>query len=191
MSGGKAVPVGSDGPPARRHLGAARQDDSRADQGEGALSLPAAAVPGSRRRGNALPEDDDRRPPAPHALRSGLRPAGARPARQGSPDLPDDAPGPGRRLEGQGHHARELLRDLQRPPEPEAARRPAPPGDAVPAAAVQRHRGPADGPGRRHDRRHLLRLPRQRAHQQGHAPGRRHPARRSSGTGSTRRPCAA
>ena len=49
-------------------------------------------------------------------------------------------------------------------------------GDAVPAAAVQRHGRPQDGAARGHAGRGLLRLPRQRPHLGGDAPGRRHPA---------------
>ena len=52
----------------------------------------------------------------------------------------------------------------------------APAGDAVPAAAVQRHRRPQDREARRHAGRGLLRLPRQRPHLGGDPPGRRHPA---------------
>ena len=143
---------------------------------KGLFPYPAASVPGPRRRGNALPQDDDRRPP--RLTRFDLDfdlPEHVLPEKA-PPIYPDDAAGSRRRLQGQGHHARELLRDLQRPPEPEAARRPAPPRHAVPPAAVQRHRGPPDGSRRRDDRGDLLRLPRERAHQQGHAPGRGHPA---------------
>ncbi len=74
------------------------------------------------------------------------------------PDLGDVFQGPTR-------HDRELLRALQGHPQPEATRRPAPAGHAVPAAAVQRHRRPQDRATRRHAGRHLLRLPRQRPHQ--------------------------
>ena len=44
--------------------------------------------------------------------------------------------------QGQARHDRQLLRALQRHPEPEAARGPAAAGDAVPAAAVQPDRRP-------------------------------------------------
>ena len=68
----------------------------------------------------------------------------------------------------------ELLRAVQRHPQPEAARRPAAAGDAVSAAAVQRDRRPPHAAAE--PRRGLLRLPRQRPHERGDAPGRRHPA---------------
>ena len=50
--------------------------------------------------------------------------------------------------QGQAGHDRQLLRAVQRHPEPEAARRPAPAGHAVPAAAVQPDRGPPLASGR-------------------------------------------
>ncbi len=69
----------------------------------------------------------------------------------------------------------ELFKDVA---QPEAARRPAAPRHAVSPGAVQRHRGPSRPhrpPGRR-----VLRLPRQRAHERGHAHRRRHPSERAS-----------
>ena len=89
-------------------------------------------------------------------------------------DLPDHAHRPRRRLAGQARHHRQLLRAVQRHPEPQAARRPAPAADAVPAAAVQPDRGPAHGAAE--PRRRLPRLPLERPHQRVHAPDRRHPA---------------
>ena len=80
-------------------------------------------------------------------------------------DLPDDAPGPRRRLAGRGRHARELLRAVQRRAQPQAARGAAAARDAVPAAAVQRDGGPSLGPAEPGGR--VLRLPRQRAHERG------------------------
>ena len=59
-------------------------------------------------------------------------------------------------------------------------------GDAVPAAAVQRHRRPQDEPARRHEGRRLLRLPRQRPHVGGDPPGRRHPPAGAPPAASTR-----
>ena len=95
------------------------------------------------------------------ALRPRLRPARPLPARVPAADLPDDAPRPRRRLAGQARHDRQLLRAVQRHPEPEAARGPAPARDAVPAAAVQPDRRP---PHRAAEpRRDLLRLPRRTA----------------------------
>ena len=84
----------------------------------------------------------------PHALRSRLRPAGPPPAGVPGADLPDHAARPRRRVAGQAGHDRELLRAVQRHPEPEAARRAAPAGHAVPAAAVQPDRGPPHRAGR-------------------------------------------
>ena len=96
------------------------------------------------------------------------------PARVPGPDLPDHADRPRRRLAGEARHPRQLLRAVQRDPQPEAARRPAPAADAVPAAAVQPGRGPPHGAAE--PRRRLLRLPFERPHQRVHAPDRRHPA---------------
>ena len=108
--------------------------------------LPAAA-PAPRSGRHGLPEAADRRDeeadrPRPHALRPRLRPARSPAARVPGADLPDDAAGPRRRLQGTARHARQLPRALQRHPESQAARGPAAAGDAVPAAAVQRHRRP-------------------------------------------------
>ncbi len=57
------------------------------------------------------------------ALRSRLRPARPLPARVPAADLPHHAARPGRRLAGQAGHDRQLLRAVQRHPEPQAARR--------------------------------------------------------------------
>ena len=116
-------------------------------------------------------EEADR--PRPDALRPRLRPPRAPRRRVPAGDLPDDPAGAGRRLAGQAGHDRQLLRAVQRHPEPQAARRPAAAGHAVPAAAVQRDRGPpqrAAEPGRE-----LLRLPRERPHERRVPPRRRHP----------------
>ena len=91
--------------------------------------------------------------------------------------------------QGQAGHARQLLRAVQRHPEPQAARGPAAAGHAVPAAAVQRHGRPAVAEAQ--PRRGLLRLPRQRPHQRAPRTWSATSARRSSATGSTRRRCAA
>ena len=82
------------------------------------------------------------------ALRPRLRPPRPLPAGVPAADLPDHAAGPRRRLAGQARHHRELLRAVQRHPESEAARGPAPAGHAVPAAAVQPDRGPPLARGR-------------------------------------------
>src|SRR2546428_1509102 len=58
----------------------------------------------------------------PPALRPRLRPARPLPPRAPRPDLPDHAHGPRRRVAGQAGHDRQLLRDLRRNPESEAAR---------------------------------------------------------------------
>ena len=97
----------------------------------------------------------------------------ASPARVSAGHLPDDAARPGRRVAGPGGHAGQLLQAVQRPLESEAIGRAAAAGDALPAAAVQRHRRSAVAEAEH--RRDLLRLPRQRAHQRHDAPGRRHP----------------
>ena len=75
--------------------------------------------------------------------------------------------------QGQLVDAEQLLQAVQRHPEPEAIGRAAAAGDALPAAAVQRHRGPPLD--QAEHGRGLLRLPRQRPHQRRDAPGRRHP----------------
>ena len=90
------------------------------------------------------------------------------------PIYPHHPPRPRRRLQGQAGHHRQLLRVVQRPPQPQADRRTPPAAHAVSAAAVQPDRG---SPHRaRQPRRSLPRLPRQRPHQSRHAPGGRHPA---------------
>ncbi len=130
---------------------------------EGGMLFPKFAHRGDQEAGSARPD----------ALRPRLRPA--RPPAAGVPggDLPDDAARSRRRLARQACHHRQLLRAVQRHPQSQAARRPAPAAHAVPAAAVQPDRGPPHREGE--PRRRLLRLPRQRPHQRRHPPGRRHP----------------
>ena len=109
--------------------------------------LPAAAASQPSRRRHAVPQvrhrgDQEAGSARPDALRSRVRPARPSAARVPGGDLPDDAARSRRRLAGQAGHHRQLLRAVQRHPQSQAARRPAPAGHAVPAAAVQPDRGP-------------------------------------------------
>src|SRR4029079_19680162 len=96
------------------------------------------------------------------------------------PDLGDDVTrGPvprhparsGRRRQGPPRDDRRLRRAVQRHPQPETTGWAAAPGHAISAAAVQRHRGPPHRSARRHARRNLFRLPRQRPRQRRGPPG--------------------
>ena len=69
------------------------------------------------------------------------RPARSLPARVSGPHLPDHPPRSRRRVPGQAGDHRQLLRAVQRAPEPQAARRAPVAGDALPPAAVQPDRG--------------------------------------------------
>ena len=135
-------------------------------------------------------QDQEAGGPRPDPLRPRLRPADALPARVSAADLPDDAARPGRRVaRARWSTLSNYFKTVQRHPEPQAAGGLAAAGDAVPAAAVQRHRRPplAEAePGRG-----LLRLPRQRPHQRAPRTWSATSGRRSSATGSTRRRCAA
>ncbi len=93
-------------------------------------------------------------------------------------DLSHHAARPGRRVAREAGDARQLHRVVQRYPQSQATRRLAVAGHAVPAAAVQRHGRPPDVEGPH--RRGLLRLPRQRPHDRGHAHRRRYPSRLAS-----------
>ena len=134
----------------RRDLGrsspACRRDEIR-ERRPVPRGLPAAAASQPSRRRHAVPQVPHRRDQEagrarPDALRPRLRPARSSAAGVPAADLPDDAARSRRRLAGQARHDRQLLRAVQRHPQSQAARRPAPAGDAVPAAAVQPDRGP-------------------------------------------------
>ena len=163
----------------RRHVGGAGEDESRRDPREGTLPerLPAVAAsePSRRRHGlSPLPhrrgQEADGQGPDP--LRPGLRHPRPVPPGVSGAHLPDDSPRPRGRLAGPAGDHRQLLRAVQRHPEPEAARGTATAAHAVCPAAVQPDGG---SPQRASEpRRRVLRLSSERQYQRGGSPGRRH-----------------
>ena len=161
-----------------RQLAALTPDEIRSQKLLSGRASCRCRIPIHEEGGMVFPETHIQRDPGagearPRALRRRFRPAGSPHPGVSAGDLPHDAPRSRRRLAGRARHDPELLRALQRHPQPEAARRAAAARHAVPAAAVQPDGRP---PQRRAEhRRHLLRLPRQRPHERGDPPGRRHP----------------
>src|SRR6266571_56402 len=115
---GEAHPGRRAGPPLRReHLGGAGRDDPGGDPGQERLSegLRAVAPPEPSRGWDALPEVPPRRGqapggPRPDAVRPGLRPSGALPARVPGADLSHHAPRPRGRVPREAPDHRQLLR---------------------------------------------------------------------------------
>src|SRR2546425_290275 len=134
----------------RGDVGRAREDDAGRGPGEGRLpgGVPAAASSESSRGRDGVPRVPDQRSqeadwPGSHTLRPRLRSARRVPARIPGADLSHHASRSRRRLPRPPRHDRQLLRALQRHPQPQAARRSPAAPDAVSPTAIQPHRRPA------------------------------------------------
>src|SRR5205814_1113970 len=103
------------------------------------LPAPAAPEPPRRRHGVSqvsYRRNQETRRPRPDPLRPGLRPARPRAAGVPAADLPDDPAGPRRLVQGQAGDDRQFLRTVPGRLEPQATRRAAALGHAVPATTV-------------------------------------------------------